>query len=634
MIKQIIKELQLNDKTYKPNQVYNRISSAKNALISPAQYKLDTEITSEDIQTHRPLMGQLYETYAKRCFQSGAMDFDDLLYKTYELLVRFPDVLYKYQHRFKYLMIDEFQDTNFAQYSIVKKIADVYQNVCVVGDDAQSIYAFRGATIENILNFQKDYPELKVFKLEQNYRSTKNIVKAANHLIVNNKNQLQKTIWTDNDHGDKIKLLKASSDNEEAKLVTDLIFEYKMRHHFNNKDFAILYRTNAQSRAFEEALRRKNIPYVVYGGMSFYQRKEIKDLIAYLRLTVNPQDEEAWRRIINYPTRGIGKTTVERVIVLASEKGTNIWDICENIYLTDVGGKAAQNITAFTMMIKSFQTLLEKQNAFELASHIAKSSGILKELYEDKTVEGVMHYENIQELLNGIKEFSEADTVEEGNEDEFSNDRSLGTYLQNITLLTSQDEKVAVEDSVKMMTIHAAKGLEFPCVFVAGLEDNLFPSSMSLYSREDLEEERRLFYVAVTRAMTYLTLSFATSRYKFGSLQYGEPSRFLNEIPKELLSLQGREEEIMREEDSFVSPTVRRIVAGNFSAQKPITADPNFVASDPEKIIVGCEVEHQRFGTGKVVAMDGLGVNKMATIFFPSAGEKKLMLKFAKLKVL
>jgi DNA helicase-2/ATP-dependent DNA helicase PcrA len=562
------------------------------------------------------------------------MDFDDLLYKTYELLVRFPDVLYKYQHRFKYLMIDEFQDTNFAQYSIVKKIADVYQNVCVVGDDAQSIYAFRGATIENILNFQKDYPELKVFKLEQNYRSTKNIVKAANHLIVNNKNQLQKTIWTDNDHGDKIKLLKASSDNEEAKLVTDLIFEYKMRHHFNNKDFAILYRTNAQSRAFEEALRRKNIPYVVYGGMSFYQRKEIKDLIAYLRLTVNPQDEEAWRRIINYPTRGIGKTTVERVIVLASEKGTNIWDICENIYLTDVGGKAAQNITAFTMMIKSFQTLLEKQNAFELASHIAKSSGILKELYEDKTVEGVMHYENIQELLNGIKEFSEADTVEEGNEDEFSNDRSLGTYLQNITLLTSQDEKVAVEDSVKMMTIHAAKGLEFPCVFVAGLEDNLFPSSMSLYSREDLEEERRLFYVAVTRAMTYLTLSFATSRYKFGSLQYGEPSRFLNEIPKELLSLQGREEEIMREEDSFVSPTVRRIVAGNFSAQKPITADPNFVASDPEKIIVGCEVEHQRFGTGKVVAMDGLGVNKMATIFFPSAGEKKLMLKFAKLKVL
>ena len=319
MIKQIIKELQLNDKTYKPNQVYNRISSAKNALISPAQYKLDTEITSEDIQTHRPLMGQLYETYAKRCFQSGAMDFDDLLYKTYELLVRFPDVLYKYQHRFKYLMIDEFQDTNFAQYSIVKKIADVYQNVCVVGDDAQSIYAFRGATIENILNFQKDYPELKVFKLEQNYRSTKNIVKAANHLIVNNKNQLQKTIWTDNDHGDKIKLLKASSDNEEAKLVTDLIFEYKMRHHFNNKDFAILYRTNAQSRAFEEALRRKNIPYVVYGGMSFYQRKEIKDLIAYLRLTVNPQDEEAWRRIINYPTRGIGKTTVERVIVLASE---------------------------------------------------------------------------------------------------------------------------------------------------------------------------------------------------------------------------------------------------------------------------------------------------------------------------
>lgn len=635
MIKQIVNELQLNDKIYKPNQVYNRISNAKNALISPKQYKEDSEITSEDIQMQKPMMGQLYETYAKRCFQSGAMDFDDLLFKTYELLVRFPDVLYKYQHRFKYMMIDEFQDTNFAQYSIVKKIADVYQNICVVGDDAQSIYAFRGATIENILNFQKDYPELKVFKLEQNYRSTKNIVKAANHLIVNNKNQLQKTIWTDNHQGELIKLLKASSDNEEARMVADLIFEYKMRHHFKNNDFAILYRTNAQSRAFEEALRRINIPYVVYGGMSFYQRKEIKDIIAYLRLTVNPQDEEAWRRIINYPTRGIGKSTVERIIVLANERETSIWNICENIHQTDISGKAAQNILAFIMMIKSYQTMLLKQNAFELASHIAKSSGILRELHEDKTVEGVMRYENIQELLNGIKEFSEADTVEEGREDEFITDRSLGAYLQNIMLLTNQDNKEDVEDSIKMMTIHAAKGLEFPCVFVAGMEDNLFPSSMSLYSREELEEERRLFYVAITRAMTYLTLSFATSRYKFGNLNYSEPSRFLNEIPKELLSLNGVEKIVEKsEDDAFVSPVKRRIVSGNFNASKPVTVDPHFVPSDPDKIMVGCEVEHQRFGTGKVVAMDGLGVNKMATIFFPNEGEKKLMLKFAKLKVL
>lgn len=637
MIKQIIKELQLNDKTYKPNQVFSRISNAKNALISPKAYKLDQEILSEDIQMQKPLMGQLYETYAKRCFQSGAMDFDDLLFKMYELLVKFPEVLYQYQHRFKYLMIDEFQDTNFAQYSIVKKIADVYQNICAVGDDAQSIYAFRGATIENILNFQKDYPDLHVFKLEQNYRSTKNIVKAANHLIVNNKNQLQKTIWTDNVAGEPIKLMKASSDNEEAKLTADLIFEYKMRHHFSHNDFAILYRTNAQSRAYEEALRRLNIPYTIYGGMSFYQRKEIKDLIAYLRITVNHQDEEAWRRIINYPVRGIGKTTIERIIVIANEREKSIWDICENIFSTDISGKAAQNILAFTMMIKSYATMLEKQNAFELATHIAKSSGILKELHEDKTVEGVMRYENIQELLNGIKEFSEEDTVEEGREEEFSTDRSLGAYLQNITLLTTQDQKVESTDSVKMMTIHSAKGLEFPCVFIGGMEENLFPSSMSLYSREELEEERRLFYVAVTRAMTYLTISFASSRYKFGNLNYSEPSRFLAEIPKEIMALHGDVKKKIDDtyDGDFEAPVKRRIVsAGSFSASRPTAVDPNFKADDPSKIMVGSEVEHQRFGAGKVVALDGLGVNKMATIFFQGEGQKKLMLKFAKLKVL
>ena len=638
LIKTIVKELQLNDKTYKANQVFSRISNAKNALISPKSYKLDAEIMSEDMQMQKPLMGQLYEIYAKRCFQSGAMDFDDLLYKTYELLVKFPEVLYHYQHRFKYLMIDEFQDTNFAQYSIVKKIADVYQNICAVGDDAQSIYAFRGATIENILNFQKDYPDLRVFKLEQNYRSTKNIVKAANHLIVNNKNQLQKTIWTDNGDGEAIKLLKSSSDNEEAKLTADLIFEYKMRHHLKNNDFAILYRTNAQSRSYEEALRRLNIPYVIYGGMSFYQRKEIKDIIAYLRITVNHNDEEAWRRIINYPVRGIGKTTVERVTVIANERETSIFEVCENIYTTDITGKAAQNLMAFTMMIKSYKTMLDKQNAFELATHIAKSSGILKELYEDKTVEGVVRYENIQELLNGIKEFSEEDTVEEGHEEEFSVDRSLGAYLQNITLLTTQDQKADNNDSVKMMTIHSAKGLEFPAVFIGGLEENLFPSSMALYSREELEEERRLFYVAVTRAMTYLTLSFATSRYKFGNLQYCEPSRFLGEIPKEILAMHGedkmKKEEAMFDED-FVAPVKRRIVnTGNFSASRPAAVDPNFQADDPSKILVGSEVAHQRFGNGKVVAIDGLGVNKMATIFFQGEGQKKLMLKFAKLKVL
>jgi DNA helicase-2/ATP-dependent DNA helicase PcrA len=631
LIRQIISELKLNDKVYKPNQVFNRISNAKNALISPRQYKEDAEILSEDIQMQKPLMGQLYETYTKRCFQAGAMDFDDLLYRMYELLVRFPDVLYNYQHRFKYLMIDEFQDTNFAQYAIVKKISDVYQNICVVGDDAQSIYAFRGATIENILNFQKDYPELKVFKLEQNYRSTRNIVKAANHLIVHNKNQLQKTIWTDNGIGEPIKVLKAASDNEEGRSIADMIFEFKMREHLNNSDFAILYRTNAQSRAFEESLRRLNIPYIVYGGISFYQRKEIKDLVAYLRLTVNPNDEEAWRRVINYPTRGIGKTTIERLTVIANEKESSLWNISENIHQTDITGKAAQNITAFTYMIKSFQTMLEKQNAFDLASHIAKSSGILKELYDDKTIEGVMRYENIQELLNGIKEFCEEDTVEEGQS--FNEDRSLGAYLQNITLLTNQDEKPENEDSVKLMTIHAAKGLEFPAVFVAGLEENLFPSGLSLYSREELEEERRLFYVAITRAMTHLTLSFATSRYKFGQLNYSEPSRFLTEIPKEILSTYG---EFKPAEDEFVSPISKRITTtGSFSATKPVVKDdPNFVADDVSGLMVGHDVQHQRFGTGKVIALDGMGANKMATIFFANEGQKKLMLKFAKLKIL
>ena len=411
MIKQIINELQLNDKTYKPNQVLNRISNAKNALITPKMYRADQEILSEDIQMQKPLMGQLYETYTKRCFQAGAMDFDDLLLKTYELLVKFPDVLYSYQHRFTHLMIDEFQDTNTAQYAIVKKIADVHQNICVVGDDAQSIYAFRGATIENIINFQRDYPDLKVFKLEQNYRSSKNIVKAANHLIVHNKNQIPKTIWTDNPTGEPIKVLKAVSDHEEAKLVSDMIFELKMREHLKNDDFSILYRTNAQSRAFEESLRRLNIPYVIYGGLSFYQRKEVKDLIAYLRLTVNPNDEEAFRRVVNYPVRGIGKTTIEKIMVVANEKGQSVWDICENIFHHGVAGKAAQNILAFVTMIKSFRTLLDKMNAFELSTHIAKSSGILKELYEDKSVEGLMRYENIQELLNGVKDFTEEDIV-------------------------------------------------------------------------------------------------------------------------------------------------------------------------------------------------------------------------------
>ncbi|NNC94114.1 MAG: UvrD-helicase domain-containing protein, partial [Chitinophagales bacterium] len=534
LIKAIVKELGLNDKLYKPSFVHNRISIAKNSLILPAKYKEDVEITSEDASNGRPRLGDVYEKYVKRCFRSGAMDFDDLLLKMYFMLADHPELLYKYQHRFQYVMIDEFQDTNYVQYEIVRKLADVFQNISVVGDDAQSIYAFRGATIHNILNFRKNFPDLKVYKLEQNYRSTKNIVSAANAIIENNKNQLKKEIWTDNGEGSKVKVIKAVSDNEEGRIIADSIFETKVRDHFKNEDFAILYRTNAQSRAFEEALRRLNIPYLVYGGLSFYQRKEVKDLIAYLRLTINPMDEEALRRIINYPTRGIGKTTIERLTVLASDNDVSIWTVLENIESIPISGRAKSALANFVQMIKSFQVMANEQNAYDIAHHIAKSSGILKELYTDKSIEGLSRFENLQELLNGINEFVEEDTVE-NIEESTSGDKSLATYLQNIALLTSDDLVKDKTDSVKLMTIHSAKGLEFENVFIVGLEENLFPSAMSLNTREDLEEERRLFYVAVTRAMKNLSLSFATTRFKFGNLQYCEPSRFLEELPEEIL---------------------------------------------------------------------------------------------------
>lgn len=627
VLKNVLKEMELNDKIYKPKTIFNRISSAKNALIGPDEYMQDDELVSDDYQAQRPLTGEVYKKYVERCFKSGAMDFDDLLFKTHELISNFPDVLYKYQHRFRYFMIDEFQDTNPVQYQIVKKLASVHENICVVGDDAQSIYAFRGATIENILNFKSDYPDLQVFKLEQNYRSTKNIVSAANHLIVKNKNQLPKTIWTDNVQGEPIILLKAGNDNEEARMVVSSIFELKMREHLRNRDFAILYRTNSQSRAFEESLRRMNIPYIVYGGLSFYQRKEIKDLLAYLRLIVNQNDEEAFTRIVNYPVRGIGKTSIEKMMVLASENDKTLWQIAENIFQYGFPSRTAQLIAAFINMIKSFQTLLEKKNAYDLALHVANATQLLKELADDKSVEGLMRYENIQQLLNGIKEFTVNDTIIEG--EEFTNDRSLGAYLQNISLLTNDDSKDPLEDSVKLMTIHAAKGLEFPVVYVGGMEEGLFPSSMSLYSREDLEEERRLFYVAVTRAEKHLFLSFAGSRFTHGKLQFSEPSRFIEDVPEEIIKLNG---ELKFEKAQKIEPPKRKIFVHR-SAHKP-EIDAHFEPDSPEAIQVGQLVLHQRFGNGKVNAIDGMGPNRMATIYFEEGGPKKVMLKFAKLKIL
>ena len=527
LIKTIVKELNLDNKIYKPNVVLSRIRSAKNNLIQAHVYRTNSELVTYDEATGRGKMHSIYTEYAKRCFRAGAMDFDDLLLNTFKLFNNFPEVLYKYQHKFKYTMVDEYQDTNHCQYMIIKKLASVFENICVVGDDAQSIYSFRGATIKNILGFESDYPDLKVFKLEQNYRSSETIVNAANSVIAKNKDQLEKKVWTQNNLGNKIKVLRAVTDNEEGRMIAQNIFEAKMNEQLHNSDFAILYRTNSQSRSLEEALRKLNIPYRIYGGTSFYQRKEVKDLIAYLRLVLNNNDEEAFKRIINYPARGIGKTSLERLVVLASKHDLSLYQVIENAHLHPELKSTIAKFRDFVTMIKSFEVMEKNNNAYEIAMHIAKSTGLLKKLHEDKTVEGMNRYENVVELLNGIQEFTEDDTNE--------SEKNLSSYLQDIALLTDADKDEDDNDKVSLMTIHQSKGLEYKNVFVSGLEENLFPSQMSLGSRSELEEERRLFYVAITRAETSLTLSFATSRFRFGSLLPSEPSRFIDEIDNQYL---------------------------------------------------------------------------------------------------
>src|SRR5687768_910563 len=529
VVKAVTQELNLDVQHYKPNAVYNRISAAKNALVGPKEYMTDYYLQQEDTRANRPMIGQIYEAYAQRCFKNGAMDFDDLLFKMYELLRTFPEVLHKYQHKFKYILIDEYQDTNPSQYEIIKLLGAAHENVCVVGDDAQSIYSFRGATIENILQFQKDYNDVKVIKLEQNYRSTQNILTIANEIIKNNKGQIPKTLFTENATGENIKLVRTMTDNDEGKFVADAIQELRLRNHFTNKDFAILYRTNSQSRAFEESLRRANIPYTIYGGISFYQRKEIKDYIAYLRIIVNPRDEEALKRIINYPVRGIGKTSIDRAILAANENNISMWQVLENAQMFGFKAGTLQAIEEFVLMIRSFYSMLPTKNAYDIAFHVGKQTGFVKELFNDKSTEGVQRYENVQELLNSIKEFTETPTEEESGE---VGDKGLGAYLQQITLLTDSDQKDPDADTVKLMTIHAAKGLEFPVVFVGGLEESLFPNAMSLNTREELEEERRLFYVAITRAKHRLFLTYANTRYKFGQLVQNDASRFIAEIPE------------------------------------------------------------------------------------------------------
>lgn len=643
VIKGIVQDMKLDEKHYKPAYVYNRISAAKNSLVDPITYLQDTHIQQEDARGSRPLMGAIYEAYAKRCFRNGAMDFDDLLFQMYKLLTHFPEVLAKYQHRFKYVLIDEYQDTNLAQYQIIKMLGAVHENICVVGDDAQSIYSFRGATVQNILQFQDDYEDVKIVKLEQNYRSTRSILNVANNIISNNKNQIPKELWTDNDEGEQIKLVRTLTDNDEGRFVADAITEMKLRNHYHNKDFAILYRTNAQSRSFEEALRRMSIPYKLYGGVSFYQRKEIKDFLAYLRIVVNPQDEENLKRIINYPVRGIGKTSIDRLLVMANQNDKTFWEILEFPDMAGLKGAAANAIEQFVMMIRRFKTTLEKENAYTVAFEVGKVTGLVKDLYNDKSVEGLARYENVQELLNSIKEFTE--TPDEEGE---LRDKSLGSYLQQITLLTDADKGSDEEqDTVKLMTIHAAKGLEFPCVFNVGLEENLFPSSMSLYDRADLEEERRLFYVAITRAKERLWVTYATSRYRFGNLVQNEPSRFLNEAPEQYIdrTFTGSAHKGGSPQSSFgnmpqqkfdKTPSLKKI-ADKLQQQKTIVSHQptaNFMADNPADMAVGITVEHMKFGFGTILSIEGGQHNRIANIEFEGGhGQKKIMLNYAKLRI-
>jgi DNA helicase-2/ATP-dependent DNA helicase PcrA len=654
VVKTVINELNLDDKQYKPNSVYNRISSAKNALVGPAEYANDWMLQQEDARANRPQMAAIYDAYTKRCFKNGAMDFDDLLFKMYILLKNFPESLSKYQHKFKYILIDEYQDTNPAQYEIIKLLGAMHENVCVVGDDAQSIYSFRGATIENILQFEKDYDDVVVVKLEQNYRSTKNILHIANEIIANNKGQIQKKLFTVNDEGDKIKLVRTMTDNDEGKMVADTIQELKLRNHFFNQDFAILYRTNAQSRSFEESLRRMGISYRIYGGISFYQRKEIKDFIAYLRMVVNPHDEEALKRIINYPARGIGKTTVDKAVLYANERNTSLWNVLTNASMFGFRSATLEALDNFVTMIKMFQSELEKKNAYDLAVLVGKSTNIVKELFNDKTVEGLARYENVQELLNSIKEFTETPSNLEDGE---VGDKSLGGYLQQIVLLTDADDDDKNADVVKLMTIHAAKGLEFPVVFVGGLEETLFPNAMAINTREELEEERRLFYVAVTRAKKHLYLSYSNARYRFGQLQQNDPSRFLEEIPEQYIdkSYAGNNARNNAGSNWALGDAFQRMHKGfgnQYPQQKKEVTKPayatapvrpqvkehvpseDFVASDTSNLSAGQKVEHQKFGFGQVVKMEGASHNPIATIHFENNGEKKIMLNYAKLRIL
>ena len=653
LINQILKDLQLDPKAYPAKQVLSRISSAKSSLYSPEDYADDAEIQEADRKANKPLIGQLFKLYNQRMHRANAMDFDDILYFTNVLLRDNPDVLYKYQNHFKYILVDEYQDTNFAQYLIIKRIAALFENICVVGDDAQSIYAFRGANIQNILNFKNDYPDYKLIRLEQNYRSTQNIVNASNDIIAHNKDQIKKKVWSDKETGELIGLLHAASDTEEGTLVANSIFGYKMQRRLDNKDFAVLYRTNAQSRSIEDALRKQNIPYKIYGGLSFYDRKEVKDLLAYFRVVINPEDEQALLRIINYPARGIGKTSIERLMVTANQYNTSIWRcITNNVFPQDFNMGTINKIRDFAVMIQSFQSLQAKMSAFDLAKHITNSIGLIKVLKEDDSPEGVSRVENIEELLNAIMEFSDKQVDETTGE---AARVDLVQFMEDVALLTDNEMKKdeGSADCVSLMTIHSAKGLEFPYVYVVGMEENLFPGILSLSTREELEEERRLFYVAVTRAMTKLTLSYAETRYRYGNLTLSEPSRFISEIGSNLIeqtrkaafggtssgsSLRNfgtrQSENPKRTFEKIDSPTRSTSSYYTSGGNTNAAASADFEPSNPDLLQEGMRIQHQKFGYGTIVSLEGAGANKKAHIHFDTDGDKMLMLKFAKLKIL
>ncbi len=653
----IIKEMQLDKDIYKPKQILGRISQYKNSLITVRAYFNNPELQEADAMSKKPRMGEIYNNYVERCFKSGAMDFDDLLLKTNELLNRFPDVLAKYQDKFRYILVDEYQDTNHSQYLIVKALSDRFQNICVVGDDAQSIYAFRGANINNILNFQKDYDGVKLFRLEQNYRSSKNIVEAANNVIDKNKTKLDKIVWTANDDGPKIKVHRSVTDGEEGRFVAGTIFEQKMQNQLPNSHFAILYRTNAQSRAMEDALRKRDIPYRIYGGLSFYQRKEIKDVLSYLRLVINPKDEEALVRVINYPARGIGDTTVEKLTVAANHYKRSIFEVMEHIDKIDLklNSGTKTKLQDFVTMIKSFQVINEQQDAFTLTDHVTKKTGLVQELKKDATPEGIARIENIEELLNGIKDFTEGQKEIDGARG------ALAEFMEDVALATDLDKDTGDDDRVALMTIHLAKGLEFPHVFVVGMEEDLFPSAMSMNTRSELEEERRLFYVALTRAEHQAYLTYAQSRYRWGKLVDSEPSRFIEEINSEYLEYMNPIDSGYRYKPSMDIDIFGDVDKSKLRLAKPTSGTPSEYIGKNEpnssinirrlkplssgastsknnvtdaNLAVGNIVMHERFGKGEIIGLEGVGADKKAEIRFDVGGLKKLLLRFAKLNVI